>query len=231
MNGWRQLLLGAVFGIAAASAPVHAQEDRRDRGAQRGEGRGHRDGHGAGWVDRQRGGADRYDASRYDANRYGDDRSRYDVNRYDNQQTRNDHDGDRRRGDDRGDGRWDERGDRYGQRDGWDRDRWDRNDQRHGRHDGWNRDHWRRNWRNGWTGHRWNSPSRYVYPRGYSRRAWSVGLILPSVYYGSSYYIDWQPYGLSAPPYGSRWIRVGDDLLLVHLASGEVLDVLNGFFY
>lgn len=225
MNAWRQWLLGAALGIAAVSVPVQAQEGRRDRGSPRGEGRGHGDGHEAGRRDR----ADH----RYDASRYGDDGNRYEVNRYDDQQGNQEPGGERGRGDarDHDRNRWDGRGERYGQRDGWDRDRWDRNDQRHGRHDGWNRDHWRRSWRHGWNGNRWTSPSRYVYPRGYSRRAWSAGLILPSVYYGSSYYVDWQPYGLSAPPYGARWVRVADDLLLVHLATGEVLDVLNGFFY
>lgn len=236
MTRWLQWVAVTSITLATANASL-AQEDWRDRGAQRGEARGERSGNHDGRGQRDGRGERQGDQdNRYDANRYGDDGNRYEANRYDDgnsERSGQGYRGDGRRDGGRGDrNRWDGRGERYGQHDGWNRDRWDRNDgNRYGHHDGWNRDQWRRGWRHGWNGHRWHSPTRYTYPRGYGRRAWSVGLILPSVYYGSNYYIDWQPYGLSAPPYGARWIRVDDDLLLVYLSTGEVLDVLSDFFY
>lgn len=231
MKRWMHWLIATLVAAATAGGAAQAQEDRRDRGANRGEGQ--HGGEDQRWGGRERGDQRNGQDGRYDANRYGRDDQRYEANRYDQSGRRDDRrwDGDRGRDGRRWDGdrnRWDGRGDRRH----WDGDRWDRHDvQRHGRHDGWNRDHWRRSWRHGWNGHRWRAPVRYVYPRGYGRRAWNVGLILPSVFYGSIYYVDWQPYGLAPPPYGSRWIRIDGDLLLVHLATGEVLDVLRDFFY
>ncbi|MCC6594080.1 MAG: RcnB family protein [Xanthomonadales bacterium] len=137
----------------------------------------------------------------------------------------------------------------YGHQDGWRDDRrhddwrdhrrqdW-RDDHRHGWRDDhgrhWNswRDHgWRNSWRHGWNGHRWHSPSRYYYPRGYSYRSWTIGYRLPSVYYAPTYYIDWRSYGLTSPPWGCYWVRIDRDVLLVEIATGEVVDILRGFFY
>jgi Ni/Co efflux regulator RcnB len=36
---------------------------------------------------------------------------------------------------------------------------------------------------------------------------------------------DWHRHHLRRPPVGYRWVRYGDDLLLVHRRSGFVLDV------
>jgi len=96
---------------------------------------------------------------------------------------------------------------------------------------GWNTSDWRRSWNHGWGGNRYRAQSRYYYPRGHSLRSWSIGFRLPSVYYAPSYYVDYRPYGLSAPPYGCRWIRADRDVLLVDLASGEIVDILYGFYY
>ncbi len=134
------------------------------------------------------------------------------------------------RGYDGGDGRggYRDRGDRRG----WDNNHGYGRDYRHGRHNGWSGRHsWRNDWHHGWSGNRWRSPSRYYYPRGHSRVSWSIGFNLPRAYYGPSYYVDYRPYGLAPPPYGYRWIRADGDILLVHLASGEVVDVLYDFFY
>lgn len=154
-------------------------------------------------------------------------------------------------------GRDDRRGGRHDQHSGWNnglpdanrhtRHDWGRDDRRHdgwrddrrhgwrdghGRH--WNswRDHgWRQSWRHGWNGHRWRAPSRYYYPRGYSYRSWTIGYRLPNVYYAPSYYIDWRYYGLASPPWGCHWVRIDRDVLLVDIATGEVVDILYGFFY
>ena len=52
-----------------------------------------------------------------------------------------------------------------------------------------------------------------------------------SGYYATRYYIDWQDYGLEPPPWGCEWVRVGNDLLLVEVGSGRIVDALYGFFY
>ena len=120
----------------------------------------------------------------------------------------------------------------HGDRRGWDNNHDYGRDYRHGRHNGWSGRHsWRNDWHHGWSGNRWRSPSRYYYPRGHSRLSRSIGFNLPRAFYGPTYYVDYRPYGLAPPPYGYRWIRADGDILLVHLASGEVVDVLYDFFY
>lgn len=88
---------------------------------------------------------------------------------------------------------------------------------------------------NYWQNNRWNNRPVYApayrYPRGYSYRQWRPGLILPSLFLGSSYYFDgFGDLGLSAPPYGYRWVRYGPDLVLVDVRSGRIRDVRHGIF-
>ena len=91
--------------------------------------------------------------------------------------------------------------------------------------------YWRPLWSHGWSGHRYRAPSRYYHPRGYSARAWRVGLSVPLVYLASSYIVDYVYYALATPPYGYDWIRIDRDVLLVDRYSGEVVEVLYGFYY
>ena len=70
----------------------------------------------------------------------------------------------------------------------------------------------------------------YVAPyRSWRYRPVSVGYRLQSVFYSPRYYItDYGAYHLRAP--GGRWlrwIRYGDDLLLVNIRTGRVLDVVD----
>nr|NUR38232.1 hypothetical protein [Sphingomonas sp.] len=70
----------------------------------------------------------------------------------------------------------------------------------------------------------------YVAPyRSWRYRPVSVGYRLQSVFYSPRYYItDYGAYHLRAP--GGRWlrwIRYGDDLLLVNIRTGRVLDVVH----
>ena len=103
-------------------------------------------------------------------------------------------------------------------------------------------DRWSNNWRNDsrydWRGHRqrysnYYRPSRYYSPyRGHSYSRISIGFSLGSGYYGSRYWISdpWQ-YRLPAA-YGSyRWVRYYDDVLLVDLRNGRVVDVIRDFFW
>lgn len=169
----------------------------------------------------------------YDSTRYADDSgARRDRSDYGRNDRRNDYNH----------GRNDRRDDRnrYGYRDyGRDHGRNYRDDGRRydysRRYDwdrrGWDRHGWRRHWHHGWNGHRYRAPTRYYYPRGYSRLSWSVGFYLPAPYYARQYYVDYRAYGLAAPPWGCSWVRADGDLLLVDLSNGEVLDVLYEFFY
>jgi Ni/Co efflux regulator RcnB len=66
--------------------------------------------------------------------------------------------------------------------------------------------------------------------RNYSRI--SVGFSLGSGYYGSRYWIN-DPWRYRLPAaYGSyRWVRYYDDVLLVDLRNGRVVDVIRDFFW
>jgi Ni/Co efflux regulator RcnB len=133
----------------------------------------------------------------------------------------------------------------------------DHHDGRNGR-DGENwthdRDHWRdhrgREWRHdyGWYNdfrgnHFFFNNGRYFArqrffigyysaPWGYSSRLWMQGDILPLPYYEGRYFVDdYLRFDLYDPPYGTRWVRVGYDALLVDTETGEVLDVLHDLFW
>lgn len=101
---------------------------------------------------------------------------------------------------------------------GWDH-RW-RNDSRYD---------WRR-WRN-----RYRSAFRlgfYYDPFGWDYRRFRVGSYIWPSYYGSRYWIN-DPWHYRLPrayaPY--RWVRYHNDALLIDSWTGEVVDVIYGFFW
>lgn len=154
----------------------------------------------------------RYDRDRdgrIDAGRYRND-WRYGDNRHDGYHDRR-HDDDRRYGYDR---RY-----RYDHR-------WDRG--------------WRADRRYDWQGYRQSyryiyRPGRYYAPYGYRHYGYnrfSIGLYLGSAFYASDYWLD-DPYRYRLPPaYGPyRWVRYYDDVLLVDVRNGYVVDVIYDFFY
>jgi Ni/Co efflux regulator RcnB len=72
---------------------------------------------------------------------------------------------------------------------------------------------------------------RFVYPHGWGHRRWVVGAVLPALFLTSAYYYDdYAAAGLQAPAPGYRWVRYGDDLLLVNIRTGEVEDVAEDVF-
>lgn len=73
----------------------------------------------------------------------------------------------------------------------------------------------------------------YVGPRGFRYRPLWVGYRFPaSAYYGSRYWLSADDYYLPQPRYGyQRWIRYGDDALLVDIRSGNVIAVHRDFFW
>jgi Ni/Co efflux regulator RcnB len=71
----------------------------------------------------------------------------------------------------------------------------------------------------------------FRYPRGWHARRWAVGAVLPALFLTSDYYYDgYGTVGLQSPPPGYRWVRYGDDLLLVNLRTGAVEDVVEDVF-
>ena len=105
-------------------------------------------------------------------------------------------------------------------------------------HNRWDHNNWRRDTRYNWSGYRTQHrdlyrAGRYYSPYsnyGYSRL--SIGFFLNSGFYGNRYWIN-DPYQYRLPQaYGPyRWVRYYDDVLLVDIYSGEVVDVIHNFFW
>jgi len=109
---------------------------------------------------------------------------------------------------------------------------------RNGDHDGrrWSGE-WRKDHRYNWRNYRSRYASlfrvgRYYDPFGYGYRRWSIGYSLWPSYYRSNYWLN-DPWQYRLPPaYGPyRWIRYFNDALLVNIYTGEVVDVVYGFFW
>lgn len=102
----------------------------------------------------------------------------------------------------------------------------------------WDNRGWRNDRRYDWYRYRaanraLYSPGRYYAPyRGYNYSRISIGFRLASLFYSNRYWINdpWQ-YRLPAAYGPYRWIRYYDDALLVDIYSGEVVDVIDGFFW
>jgi Ni/Co efflux regulator RcnB len=101
-----------------------------------------------------------------------------------------------------------------------------RHDRQELRHDRRELRHDRRETRRDMRKHR---RSAYVAPyRNWNYRPVTVGYRLQSPFYGSRYYInDYGAYHLRAPGRYQRWIRYGNDLLLVNVRTGRVLQVIH----
>ena len=72
----------------------------------------------------------------------------------------------------------------------------------------------------------------YVGPRGYRYRPYAVGAVLAPAYYGSRYVIadPWR-YRLPRATGANRWVRYGNDVLLVNVRTGRIITVYNGFYW
>ena len=149
---------------------------------------------------------------------------------------RDDRRGDNRRDDRRGNDRWND-GDR----------RWGGNAAVGRRYDDRTRWSSQRRWDNGWRQDRrydWRSyrshysdryrVGRYHAPRGwnYGYSRYSIGIVLNSLLFSNSYWIN-DPWSYRLPPaYGTlRWVRYYDDALLVDIRDGYVVDVIHDFFW
>jgi Ni/Co efflux regulator RcnB len=80
--------------------------------------------------------------------------------------------------------------------------------------------------------YRYQPNNRYPGPPGHRTGIWwNPGNRLPSVYYGPNYVVDFRRYRLPPPCNGCRWVRVENDVYLVHSASGLIRDALYQLFY
>jgi len=71
----------------------------------------------------------------------------------------------------------------------------------------------------------------YAWPRGYAYGRRSIGYIVPRPLLASTYvYSSYATLGLAAPMAGHKWVRYGDDLFLVDMGSGRVVDIRYGVF-
>ena len=113
---------------------------------------------------------------------------------------------------------------RYGDRDDVRDERRDVREARREYREDW-RDYRRRN------GDAFRRPA-YVGPRGYVYRPVTVGYRFTPSYYSSRYVIaDPYRYRLPVAGRGTRWVRYGNDVVLVNMRSGRVIEVHNGFFW
>lgn len=78
---------------------------------------------------------------------------------------------------------------------------------------------------------RFNVPS-YRRPAGWYERRWTFGEFLPAAFWARDYWIvDFEAYDLPYPPYGTVWVRVAGDALLIDEDSGEIITVAYRVFY
>jgi len=156
---------------------------------------------------------------------------------------RGDQMGDRHdRGEHRG---WQQQDDRRDWNRDHDRRDWNRGDERRDwradRDRDWNRDRqiqWHRDWRrDDWRGWRDSNRDafrvgRYYGPRGWTYRAVTPGYRFAPTFYSQRYWIanPWS-YRLPAAGPGMRWVRYGNDAVLVNFRTGVVIEVLNDIFW
>lgn len=72
----------------------------------------------------------------------------------------------------------------------------------------------------------------YVGPRGYTYRPVAVGHRFQPAYYGNRYWVNnFSTYRLPPPGRNARWVRYGNDVVLVDTRNGRVLQVYDRFFW
>ena len=208
----------------STNAPPVTTPQRREDWAHRNNGNGQNGGNWSG----------RHDGPRGDLPSAQGSQRRWDGRRNDDRHW----DGDRENGQNgvqrggwrHGDnGRWERRGDHH---------RNDRNWNNGSHHRDWNRT-WRSDRRYDWHGyrnqyrHQYRQP-RYYNPYGYRHgyQRFGIGIYLDSLFFGNRYWLNdpWE-YRLPPAPYGTRWVRYYDDVLLVDTRSGYVVDAIYGFFW
>ena len=72
----------------------------------------------------------------------------------------------------------------------------------------------------------------YIDPFGWQYRDYDIGWRLPARYYTARYWLQ-DPWAYRLPPVGGyyRWVRYYNDVLLVDVRNGRVLDRIQRFFW
>ncbi len=94
----------------------------------------------------------------------------------------------------------------------------------------------RREYRDDWREHRSRNPNiyrggRWDAPRGYRYRPVNVGYRFERDFYDRRYWVDPYRYHLRPVLGWQRWVRYGNDVVLVYVRTGRVLEVNNRFFF
>ena len=96
---------------------------------------------------------------------------------------------------------------------------------------------WRRDNRYDWRNWRERNRSRfrvgiYYDPFGWGYQQFEIGWRMWPNYYSSNFWINdpWD-YRLPYAPPGTQWVRYYNDAVLVDMYTGEVVDVIHGFFW
>lgn len=89
--------------------------------------------------------------------------------------------------------------------------------------------------RNDWRGYR--QSNRALYRGGnwrsdYRYRTFAPGVRIGAGYFAPRYYVnDYGRYRLPRPGYNQRWVRHYNDVLLIDVRRGRVIDVLRNFYW
>ena len=96
---------------------------------------------------------------------------------------------------------------------------------------------WRGGGMTGTPGHRPNVQVRHFGGRGmhpgrnFRHQRMHRGFVIHPFWFGRQFHINnWQMYGFGNPGDG-RWVRYYDDVLLVDVRDGRVVDVIHDFFW
>jgi len=72
----------------------------------------------------------------------------------------------------------------------------------------------------------------YAWPAGYAYSPYGPGMFVPAVFIATQQYMlfDYIDFQVAPPPQGFQWIRLGPDLLLVNLSTGQISEAVPGMF-
>ena len=94
----------------------------------------------------------------------------------------------------------------------------------------------RQEYREDWRDYRRAHPdayrgNRYVGPRGYNYRPVQTGYRFAPAYYDRRYWLDANRYRLAPVGRYERWVRYGNDVVLIDIRNGRTLRVYDRFFF
>jgi hypothetical protein len=128
----------------------------------------------------------------------------------------------------------------------WNRGGWGQGGWGNGYGNGWGNGGGFRRWDNGWRRDRrydwfgWRNQNRGIFRGGFYNSPYnnfgysqlSIGVVLGSLFYDQQYWINDPGYYHLPDAYGSyRWVRYYNDAVLVDTYTGEVVDVINNFYW